>query len=751
MNHRHTSNDDVITPFPSFAVLSAEHSKLLERHHTLGDDDYDLLIEVQDFIRRGQATGILLDNVRDRWTCQSQLDYWITILDRAGFDVPESTLAEFDSALAPVLDPDNPPYLGLKIFESGHHHFFFGRQRLIDILLSQLEGNHLLAVVGPPGSGKSSLVLGGLVPSLQANALMGSRDWRYDILMAPGSNPLTSLTQLWQPEGVDPVNWVPQQVELLQQDSGHLLRMLKTASDAPSVLVIDRFEDIFTLCANDDIREAFINNLLALIDDRYVRRIVLIVMRSDVETHVMQLPRLGPLFEQARIHVNPLDASELREAIEKPADLVGLKFDDGVVEALIYDILGEESGPLLLQVTLWKLWEGRIRNRITDETYRRVGGGRLALVRSASALFKSFPPQQQVTAQRVLSRLAQLSMGLAGKSHRIRRAALDETSTMPAQVDEILHKFVRAQLMCLTQGGTPEDTQVEAAHEALLLYWSSLTDKTSLDLANSPYPGLNAFQSDQHYLFFGRQQLIRFLVGRLKESQLLAVVGPSGSGKSSLVLGGLLSVLPTGALPGSQEWHYYPPMVPGSDPLTNLARAIQPHNGGNGEWIRQQAEAFRQTPGRLVQLLSAINDRPAVLVIDQFEEIFTLCTNDRVRSAFINNILSLLQVQDIRHIVILTMRSDFESYVARLPELQSRFGEAQARVMPLVADELDDAIERPAELVGLDFENGVTAKLLRDILGEPAGLPLLQFTLLKLWENREGNRVTLVATNFTNY
>ena len=107
-----------------------------------------------------------------------------------------------------------------------------------------------------------------------------------------------------------------------------------------------------------------------------LRSTVILTMRSDFESYVARIPSFQPLFEQAQAHMTPLSASELREAIEKPAEVAGLRFEAGIIEALLQDILGEPAALPLLQFTLLKLWDNRQRNRVTWDAYRRVGSGR---------------------------------------------------------------------------------------------------------------------------------------------------------------------------------------------------------------------------------------------------------------------------------------------------------------------------------------------------------------------------------------
>src|SRR5918999_5566697 len=163
-------NGDAQACFPSAAALRAAHGDLLQRRRGDGNTP-DLLEGADRFIRRGQATGALLDLDDDRWACQSLLDYWANMLYRAGREPPDAALAEFDPTLAPDLDDALCPYVGLDAFREDDHARFFGRNRLVEDWVERLRSDRLLVVVGPSGSGKSSLVLGGLIPMLKDGAL----------------------------------------------------------------------------------------------------------------------------------------------------------------------------------------------------------------------------------------------------------------------------------------------------------------------------------------------------------------------------------------------------------------------------------------------------------------------------------------------------------------------------------------------------------------------------------------------------
>lgn len=174
------------------------------------------------------------------------------------------------------------------------------------------------------------------------------------------------------------------------------------------------------------------------------------------------------------MRVTPLNAGEIREAIEGPAKLVGLKFEEGIVEALINDVLGEAAALPLLQFTLLKLWEARDRNRVTWTAYRRLGGGRQALSNSADAFYRQLIPEDQVTARRILLRLVRPGEGLEVTSNRLQRGRLYYKAEARDRIDRVLDKLIQARLVHRTPGETNADDQIEVAHEALVRNWPTL-------------------------------------------------------------------------------------------------------------------------------------------------------------------------------------------------------------------------------------------------------------------------------------
>ncbi|MCP4288848.1 MAG: hypothetical protein GY792_31235 [Gammaproteobacteria bacterium] len=274
----------------------------------------------------------------------------------------------------------------------------------------------------------------------------------------------------------------------------------------------------------------------------------------------------------------------------------------------------------------------------------------------------------------------------------------------------------------------------------------------------NPYRGLRKFTEDDAKFFFGRNAAIESLLGTahyLVETEtsrqipdLIAVLGPSGSGKSSLVRAGLIPALWDGRVEGSHQWPIKV-MLPGDHPRESLAQVFAGKVGRELASIRQTLAGGKEALHDLmVETLTIANKPPEaifVLVIDQFEELFTLCEDEAERRAFIEQILYAAQMRGNRSFVILTMRSDFYSKVAAYKPLAETVTRHQMLVSPLTEKELREAILLPAETVGLELEKALVEKLLADTRDAPGVLPLLQHALLELFHRRDGNLLTLAA------
>jgi WD40 repeat protein len=474
MTETNPFSSEASSSYASLEALHAVHNELLKRFRTTGNTP-EMVADIREFLQRGKLTGALLDSDADRWSAQSQLDYWATQIYQPGLEVPDAILDEFDPNLAPDIDDSLCPFVGLSAFQEKDQSVFFGRERQVSELVGRLRTSRFLAILGSSGSGKSSIVRAGLLPDLKKGVLPGSQDWKIFNPMVPGSNPLENLARLIIASAG---NTAPMdaEVEFYRNSSAHLTQVIEDCFNSNVVLVIDQFEEIFTLCTDEVARQSFVNNLIWLCQAPNMEHRVIITMRSDFEMHIARLPELQALFEQNSVRLLPLLANELRESIEAPASRVGLKFEEGVVESLLNDTLGEPAALPLLQFTLLKLWENRDHNRVTWETYRRLGGGRRALARSADEFYNNLIPEDQVTMKRILLKMVRPGEGLEIMSNRIPRTVIYKKSDATDRIDRVLDKLIKERLVRVSEADGTSEEQIEIAHEALVRNWPRLVE-----------------------------------------------------------------------------------------------------------------------------------------------------------------------------------------------------------------------------------------------------------------------------------
>lgn len=457
----------------SLTELREQHKQLLEQRRSQGATP-QFVQEVVQFIQRGSATGSLLDDEEARWDAQNLLDFWSNELHHLQQEGPDATLVEYDPDQAPDLPDENCPYQGLDAFDEDQADLFFGRERLETAMITVLKNGRSLAIVGPSGSGKSSLARAGLMPLLKSGALPGSDTWHYLPPMMPGRQPLHNLAQILQPEFAPPI-WVQGTAQNFLESSQALAELInQQLAGKTAVLFIDQFEEIFTLCTDEAERRAFVNNLINLFQEAGSGHIVIITLRSDYESRLVRLGEFQAQYEQALVRVPAMNAAELRQAIVKPAEAIGLKFEEGLVEQLIQDVLGEPAALLLLQFTLLQLWTARERNRLTWAAYNALGGAQQALATTADALFNNLSPAEQNAARRIFLMLAQQNPGAEVTRRRVEREKLHQAVGHPKLVDEVLQKFIDARLIRLTPGENANIDRLEMGHEVLARNWPRL-------------------------------------------------------------------------------------------------------------------------------------------------------------------------------------------------------------------------------------------------------------------------------------
>jgi hypothetical protein len=273
---------------------------------------------------------------------------------------------------------------------------------------------------------------------------------------------------------------------------------------------------------------------------------------------------------------------------------------------------------------------------------------------------------------------------------------------------------------------------------------ASAPAKPSGPIPSSPYPGLAYFGPDQAKVFFGREQAIQALLASVAKRSFTALVGASGSGKSSVVLAGLAPRLETQG--GWRSTYFRIGTEPDKNPFAALARAISPLLGNDDvvdRMTRAQKLANSLASGDIslayvVGQCRTANPGKRILVIaDQFEEVFNLVPDDALRDWFINALITAFPdppagaTPDV--CLVLTLRADFYNAALRYRSLADRLQDHIENLGPMTRDELREAIVEPAKAVGVEFEPGLVNTILNDVEKRPGSLPLLQFALREMW------------------
>ncbi|MFF1379297.1 hypothetical protein [Streptomyces sp. NPDC058308] len=326
------------------------------------------------------------------------------------------------------------PYRGLARFDTGDAHLFFGRDHLTDLLMQLAKRHRVTVVFGPSGSGKSSLLRAGVIPRLLHPDAGGPCPVAVRIL-TPGAHPLHAHTDILAPAPADGDTW----------------------------LVVDQFEEVFTLAHDSSERGEFIARLLAARHPENRLR-VLLGVRADFYARCLEHPELAAVIRESSLPVPPMSSSELHEVIVKPAAGVGLLVERALTAHLIEEV-GQEPGALpLLSHVLLETWRRRRGHTLTMEAYEAAGGLHGAIAQTAETVYTQLPAPQAATARGILLRLITPGDGTPDTSRPVDRNEIDPS---PA-TELVLERLARGRLLTLN------GRCIELTHETLIAAWPRL-------------------------------------------------------------------------------------------------------------------------------------------------------------------------------------------------------------------------------------------------------------------------------------
>jgi WD40 repeat protein len=310
--------------------------------------------------------------------------------------------------------------------------------------------------------------------------------------MIPGSHPLEELELALLRIAVDPP---PSLLEPLQKDERGLLRTLRRVlpgdNESQLLLVIDQFEELFTMVEGDEQRSHFLDSLfVALSDPRSPLRVV-VALRADFYDRPLQIQPLAGLLKQHTEIVLPLDREELTGAICEPARRLGVRIEESAVRAMLTDVVDQPGALPLLQYTLTELFDERRDGVMTLAAYESLGGISGALAQRAEAIYADFSEEEQETARQLFLRLVTLGEGVEDTRRRMQRSELEginsvfniqysvsslrsANSNSTSDISAIIDAFGRARLLTFDRDPATRGPTVEVAHEALLREWDRL-------------------------------------------------------------------------------------------------------------------------------------------------------------------------------------------------------------------------------------------------------------------------------------
>src|ERR1700733_15042788 len=341
-----------------------------------------------------------------------------------GLGKPEHVHAVKAPGIGAPLAATDCPYRGLLAFEPEDRAYFFGREAVIRELVERLRSGGLVAVVGASGSGKSSVVRAGLIAAVRAGEVAVVER---AVLVTPAGTPRVDVED-----------------------------------DPAQLVVVDQFEELFTLCEDSDRRQAFIDSLLAM------RGAVAIGVRADMYGKLMSHPELARAVAANHLPLGAMSEDELERAVTEPARLAGLRLEPGLVQLAVREVAGEPGALPLLSHALRATWERRDGRTLTVEAYRATGGVASAIAQTADSVVASLRPGQREIARSVFLRLTELGDGTAESRRRASIEELVPEGVSPEAVETLLERLAEARLVTLDEG------TAEVAHEVLIREWPTL-------------------------------------------------------------------------------------------------------------------------------------------------------------------------------------------------------------------------------------------------------------------------------------
>lgn len=388
------------------------------------------------------------------------------------------------------------PYMGLEAFQETDAARFFGRDAITSVLWEKFRSlvsksssgslsPRFLPILGPSGSGKSSLMRAGLIPRLIRDPISGFSSPRVAIF-TPSVHPIESLARVLariDRGGAEESGRAEEFEKTLTQtfSSGRreglhrIVEALPNVEYQPVILLIDQFEEVFSLCNDPKVQRTFFDNLMYAAGNSQRLTSVVITLRTDFLGATVHHQELNHAISKMPLFVPVMLEHERRDAIERPAIEGGRPIDIVTVDLLMEQTAGHESALPLLQFVLSRIWEGLERDQAPAETLKNLGGVGGALAGEAESIYSALDDRERNIVRRIFLSLIQLGEGTRDTLRRSKLSEMIAVSESEQTVRNVLDQFSNPGRRLITMSSNPDqETTVSIAHEALIDNWRTL-------------------------------------------------------------------------------------------------------------------------------------------------------------------------------------------------------------------------------------------------------------------------------------
>ena len=369
------------------------------------------------------------------------------------------------------------PYRGLFHFGPNDAEVFFGREVFIEELFKATQTRNFIPVLGASGSGKSSVVLAGLIPKLEQEQ---KGHWKFTHFR-PGSDPFhalaLALVPLYTPD-LDETDQIAQTRKLASYLNDNTVplsdifaKIQQNNFNHRILFIADQFEEIYTQCSDHKVRRRFLDCLLASFQSSNSgapsSTVLVTTMRADFLGNALAYRPFADMLQNADIKLGAMSREELKEVIEKPAEKLGVMFEAGLVERILNDVEDEPGNLPLLEFALTELWKKRTGKQLTHDAYEAIGQVKGALADYADDKYKNLTAEEKEQARCIFIQLVRLGEGTEDTRRLVTKAELGEPHW------NFVKKLADERLVVTSQNANQQET-VEVVHEALILNWLQL-------------------------------------------------------------------------------------------------------------------------------------------------------------------------------------------------------------------------------------------------------------------------------------